>query len=429
LLEAYKNKINHDPEAVTNGKPTCLIVTAASDCFWARCSPDMEYFKRTYGEQINFLWINVRLWDFMIQIDNPYANQPEKELYGPVETLEERARTVKALYLRQPWLSIDCKLDLPSDICANLFQVPGGEAQTFLLDPANRLVWRSVDSWEHWNKIRPPAPWGTDNVSWADEVEQQIQSLLLTRSNKNNQKSFPAVPREQKNIADVSYKAYLLPSKVVAIDRTNKTIKIKGRPSARFSVILHDPDTYDECNPMLDITLHCQENSLLFCNKPYPLKDLQIGDILGGWIKRKDDKPWGCSAVNLTKKTTDNSEKETIQQKEAIIHSFGELIAYDCKARTIKIQLKNLNEKSLGGKFIQDNPEAYDLPYATQIYLDYFANRQEPLNLKVNEHSLLRRNGIPCQINDFEANDSVRVEFIFKEKSNEYILRLMRGHV
>ena len=77
----------------------------------------------------------------MIQIDNPFANQPEKELYGSIQTLNERARIAKTLYLRQPWLSLPCKLDLPSDICANLFQCPGGDAQVFLLDKNNKLIW------------------------------------------------------------------------------------------------------------------------------------------------------------------------------------------------------------------------------------------------------------------------------------------------
>lgn len=427
LLNAFdRNKNSNNSEIKSNGKPTCLIVTAAADCFWPRCSPDAEYFKRSYGYEMNFLWINIRLWDFMIQIDNTFANQPEKELYASIETLEERARTSKAFFLRQPWLSLPCKLDLPSDICANLFQCPGGEAEVLLLDKNNNLVWRSAKGWGHWFNTRPSAPWLTDNVSWADEIEQQIQSLLKTGKSKNNEDYFPPPKAEEDKIAEGSYKAYLLPSRVVSIDIENKTIELKGRPVVRFSVILHEPDTYDECNPMLNITLHYKEKSLLFRNKPFVLKKLEIGDIVGGWIERKETGPWICSSVNITKKVNDKPSKQ-IKKRKAIIHCFGEFISYDYENKFILVKLKHNNSASIGEKFINENPDDYELSYGTQIYCDNFANKEIDLKLKISPDSLFRKNGFPCLAKGFQLKDKVRVEFVFEDNNDEYTLRLLRG--
>ncbi len=427
LLNAFnKNKNDNNFKIKSNGKPTCLIVTAAADCFWPRCSPDTEYFKRSYGNEMNFLWINIRLWDFMIQIDNPFANQPEKELYGSIETLDERARTTKALYLRQPWLSIPCKLDLPSDICANLFQCPGGEAQVLLLDKNNNLVWRCDKGWGHWFNTRPSAPWLTDNVSWADEVEQQIQSLLKTGKNKNNENYFPAPKAEENQVDEGCYKAYLLPSHVVSIDIKNKTIELKGRPVARFSVILREPDTYDESNPMLNITLHYKENNLLFRNKPFDLKDLKTGDVLNGWIERKQTGQWICSSLNLTKNAKNKPSKQ-IKKREAIIHCFGEFISYDCKNNFVFVKLIHNNLESIGEKSINVKPDDYDLPYNTQIYLNNFANKEINLKLKINPDSLFRKNGVPCKMEDYKKNDFIRVEFIAQTDSKKYFLRMIRG--
>ncbi len=428
LLEGYKNRNNcKNANMPSNGKPTCLVVTASSDCFWPRCSPDMEYFKRVYGDKMNFKWINIRLWDFMIQIDNPYANQPKKELYGSIESLEERARTTKALYLSQPWLSLDCEVDLPSDICANLFQCPGGEAEVLILDNDNKLLFRHSKGWDEWFNSRPSAPWLTDNVSWADETEQQIQSILINGKNKDYIKHFPAIQKTENNIEKGRYKAYLLPSRIIAIDIEKQEIHLKGRPVARFSVILHKPDSYDESNPMLDITIKYKENNLLFRNKPINLEDLKIGDILGGWIERKENEAWICNSVNLTKILNEPKLENRVKEKEEIIHCFGKFISYNCENRTIEVQINNLDNKPLGEQLINENPEAYDLPDNAQIYLDYFANRKENLKLNLNEHSLLRKNGMPCELNDFQENDNIRVEFIFRKESIKYTLRLLRG--
>lgn len=412
-------------EISSNGKPTCLIVASAADCFWPRCSPDAEYFKRSYGDKMNFHWINIRLWDFMIQIDNPFANQPEKELYGSIQTLEERARTAKALYLRQPWLSLPCSLDFPSDICANIFQCPGGEAHLLLLDKNNKLIWRTNKGWGHWFNTRPSAPWLTDNVSWADEVEQQIQSLLKTGKNKNNETYFPPQKAEENQVDEGCYKAYLLPSRVVSIDIKNKTIQIKGRPVARFSVILHEPDTYDECNPMVDITLHYKENNLLFRNQPINLENLQVGDIVGGWVEREGKGSWMCSSVNVTKQQKTELAKE--KKLEAIIHCFGKFISYDSEKNIILIRLKHLKTGSPGEKFINENPDNYELPYDAQVYIDNFANKECDLKLKIFSDTLFRKNGVPCKMEDYKKNDFIRVEFIAQTDNKKYFLRMIRG--
>ena len=424
----FKNiyKYDNNSEISSNEKPTCLIVTSAADCFWSRCSSDAEYFKRSYGDKLNFLWINIRLWDFMIQIDNPFANQPEKELYGSIQTLEERGRTTKAFYLRQPWLSLSCKLDLPSDICANLFQCPGGEAQVILVDKNDKLIWRTTEEWPDWFNKRPSAPWITDYVSWADEVEQQIQALLKTNKSKNKQQTFPALEKEENNVADNYFKAYLLPSRVVSVDTINKIIQIKGRPVARFSVMPHQPDTEDECNPMLDIILHYKENGLLFRKKSFTIEELQTDDILSGWIVREETGPWICFSVNVTKKVIDKQSKQ-IRNREAIIHCFGDFLSYDCETGNFEIRIKNLKIKTLGEAFIKDNSEAYNLPYDAQVYLNDFAKKENSLQIKINENSLLRRNGIPCQPKDFQFKDKVRIEFVYEENNNEYSLRLLRG--
>ena len=421
-----KNITINNSEISSNEKPTCLIVTSAADCFWPRCSSDAEYFKRSYGNEMNFLWINIRLWDFMIQINNPFANQPEKELYGSIQTLEERGRTTKAFYLRHPWLSLSCKLDLPSDICANLFQCPGGEAQVILIDKNDKLIWRTTEEWPDWFNNRPSAPWITDNVSWADEVEQQIQSLLKTGKNRKIEYAFPAMEKEENNVADNYFKAYLLPSRVVSIDMENKIIQIKGRPVARFSVMPHQPDTYDESNPMLDITLHYKNNGLLFRNEPYNLENLQVGDILNGWIEREETGPWICSSINVTKKVIDKQSKQ-IKNNKAVIHCFGDFLSYDCETGNFEIRIKNLKIKTPGETFIQENPKAYDLPYDAQVYLNNFAKKESSLQIRINENSLLRRNGIPCQPKDFHFDDKVHVEFIYEENNDEYSLRLLRG--
>jgi len=328
--------------------------------------------------------------------------------------------------LRHPWLSLSCKLDLPSDICANLFQCPGGEAQVILVDKNDKLIWRITEEWPDWFNKRPSAPWITDYVSWADEVEQQIQSLLKTNKSKNKQQTFPALEKEENNVADNYFKAYLLPSCVVSVDTINKIIQIKGRPVARFSVMSHQPDTYDESNPVLDITLHYKATGLLYRNMPFAIEELQTDDILSGWIEREETGPWICSSINVTKKVIAKQSKQ-IKNKKAVIHCFGDFISYDCETGNFEIRIKNLKIKTPGETFIQDNPEAYNLPYDAQVYLDLFAKKEDPLQIKINENSLLRRNGIPCQPKDFQFDDKVHVEFVYEENNNEYSLRLLRG--
>ncbi len=423
LLDAFQNHKKNCSKKISNDKPTCLIIASSADCFLPRCTPDIEFLKRAYGDKMNFKFINVRLWDFMIQIDNPYANQPEKELYCPFETLEERARTTKALYLTQPWFSLDCELDFPSDICANLFQCPGGEAQVLILDKDNKLIWKSNKGWGYWFNNRPSAPWLTDNVFWADEVEQEIISALSTGKNKNNIKHFVADIAEEDEIKENSFKAYLLPSKVISIDLDKEEIILKGRPAARFSVILKKPDDYDECNPLIDIKVKFKTGKLLYRNKPITLEKLQIGDIINGWVEKEKNREWYCSGLNISRKAEPKGESN---EKTAIIHCYGNFISYDCE--THKLKIKIIQNNTLGENLINENKDAYDLPYETKIYLTHFASDDKEIELLINEDSLLRKNGKECDIKSFNKGDFIHTEFIYKENHEERKPRLLRGY-
>jgi len=276
-------------------KPVALFVASATDCFWARAVAYLRSIQAAYDEKIEFIWVNIRLWDFLIHsltTRNYFVPHVGTELPPFQRTLEERARWAKKLYMTYPDLALSCVLDDVCDTTASFFQEGGGSATVVLVDIDGRVAWHSP-GWGWWHSQRPPG--GSASDAWADALEREMCHLLERGGHYDpDHPPFDEPDRSLKRaLPEGARECYLAPSRITGVERDARRLTIYARPVARFTVLDRPPDVHDFYNDPqpIDVAI-ADETRVTFRNAPMPWSSLQPGDVVDGPVWRLADGTW-----------------------------------------------------------------------------------------------------------------------------------------
>ena len=155
------------------GQPVVLILADPVDSFFPRCLAILEPIYRAYRDRAQFLIVHVTIHDTRMgapEFFGPAAADKVTHLHP--QTLEQRARTAKLLYMRYPNVTAPMVLDDMRQTTRNACMAEGGDARTLLVDVDGRLA-HDGGAWFAWEK----GPY-RDDVLWANELETELVKLL-----------------------------------------------------------------------------------------------------------------------------------------------------------------------------------------------------------------------------------------------------------
>jgi len=441
-------KIPDDPASVLRlrdfrgKKPVVLILASATDCFWARAAGHVRALQATWGDAVEFVWLDIRLWDFLIHsLDTRNYFLPDVGLELPPfqRTYEERARWSKKLYMLYPDLALTCAVDAPSDTTASMLHEPGGSARVLLVDLDGRVAWHSA-AWGWWSSTRPPGR--SDADAWADGVEREICSLLERGGRFDPaHEPFDASVKTMaaaRPVPEGGRDCWLAHSRVTAVDHDACTVTIHARPVARFTVVDRPVDARDFFNDCEDITVRVLDRTLVtYRNAPMPWTDVRPGDVLTGPLVRLADGSWEANQMHMVECANPPAE---IAQEKFVGDTWmtGRIVSVDTDAQTCIVErrlpsiaaMKGFNFNRNAGATIQlYGPAKVNMDTVTRWVEDTEPNRQYTFG--VIDDTMIRLNGQPATLTDAEPGDAITVSYDTAEEQDKIIrtgtLRFSRG--
>jgi hypothetical protein len=431
-------ELPNDPEGVLRlqdlcgERPVVLIAASATDCFWARAAGHVRALQAAWGDAVEFVWLDVRLWDFLIHsLDTQNYFLPDVGLELPpfARTYEERARWSKKLYMAYADLTLTCALDDPSDTTASLLHEPGGSARVVLLDRDGCVAWHSA-SWGWWSRTRPPGR--TDADAWADGVEREICSLLA-RGGRFDPEHEPFDPAAGTTVAppsapDGARDCWLAHSRIVAVDHNAATVTIHARPVARFTVVDRPVAAHDFYNECSDITVHIVDRtSVQHRNAPMPWTDLAPGDVLTGPLLRLADGRWEANRLQVVSCA---HPPAGVARAKFIGDTWmtGRVASVDGDAGACTVErrlppvdaMKGYNFNREAGRAIQlYGPAGANMDAVTRWLGDAKPNRH--CTFRAVADTLVRLNGQPAAVADALPGDAVSVSYDAAEEQSRTI--------
>lgn len=413
-------------------KPVALFVASATDCFWARAAGHVRALQAAWGDAVEFIWVDIRLWDFLIHslsTRNYFLPDVGLELPPFQRTYEERARWSKKLYMAYPDLALTCAVDDPSDTTASLLHEPGGSSRVVLVDLDGRVAWHSA-RWGWWNRTRPPGRTAAD--AWADAVEHEIYSLLERGGHFDpDHEPFDAPVKAgaaARPVPEGARDCWLAHSRITAVDHDAYTVTIHARPVARFTVVDRPVDAHDFYNEYRDITVLVTDKTLVrYRNAPMPWTDLQPGDVLTGPIVRLADGSWMANQLHIVKCARPPAE---IARPKFIGDTWmeGRIVSVDPEAQTCTVErrlpptgaMKGYNFSREAGDAIRLYGPAKDNMDAVSRWVED-AEPHRHYTFGVIGDTLLRLNGRPATLADARSGDLVAVSYAGAEEGQDVI--------
>lgn len=403
------------------GKPVVLFVAAATDCFWPRCAQAAETLHQAYGDRVEFLWVNIRLFDFFIRsitAQNYFKPDAGYELVRQALTDADRARLAKKVYMTLPQVSFPCVLDDVSDTTANAFRSGGGGAMTVLINRCGRVV-KQRSGWGFWN-ISRPAGHG-DYVPWTDALERDLCALLALGENEvPEQENSDTQDKtlDQNNLPEGVKQMWAMSSPVTAVNKEDKTFTVNVRPDATFTVCPPPTDQPDPFNPRKEIVVQMEEKSSLRVNNgPIILSELRVGDSVGGTFWKMPDGRWIARIVNVWP-----TEPERFPKKASPfvgnIFMCGEILSV--KNETVTM-MQTLTDDLPGMKFIEEAGERVELFGPAKENYEAVARWQEngpcEFTFRPDENGWITLNGEPAKLDALKPGDLLAVRYDTAEES------------
>lgn len=295
-------------------KPVALLVASATDCFWPRAAEYLQSLQEAYGGGIEFLFVNIRLWDFLIYsstTQNYFEPNVGIELPPFARTLGQRAHAARAFYMTYPQHTLPCVLDDPCDTTACFFQADGGSATAVLIDIDGRLAWQSTHYWGVWNRLRPPKRRASEGFPWANVLEREIRQLLARGGSYDSDHApFNALDGQaHKPTAAEGTELWLSASRITGIDSHARTVTIFARPVARFTVRDKQVDEDDFFNPRQELLVQVDDGTRIdLGNAPVEFETMRIGDVVTGPIWKRPDGAWVAKSLHLSIRDSAPSE-------------------------------------------------------------------------------------------------------------------------
>jgi len=415
-------------------KPVALLIASATDCFWARAVAHVQPLQRAYGDEVEFVWVNVRLWDFLIHAlttRNHYLPDVGLEVPPFQRTLEERARWAKKLYMTYPDLALPCVLDDPADTTASLFQEGGGSSTVILIDVDGRVAWHSA-GWGWWNRTRPPGRTASD--AWADALEREI-CTLLQRGGRYDPDHAP-FHEPDRQIAEAppegARASYLAASRVTAVDPEARRLTLAARPVARFTVVNRPVDARDFYNDPEPIELAVPDDARLTVgNAPVPWDELQPGDVVSGRAWRLADGGWIAKDLHVQSRAApDPVRSDAVRRSPPVADTCmtARVVSVQADEGTCTVQrllpppaeMKGYHFNRQAGEAIQLDGLARDNMETVSRWLA----DDDPLpryTFAIGDDALVRFNGQPAALSDARVGDLAAIWYAHSDEDRPRI--------
>ncbi len=156
-------------------KPAVFVFGYAPDVFLKVCMPIYDVLSKSYRGKADFHYVNTNYHDTYATgpvFAGAEAGNDNIRLTHP-QSIEQRARMAKALYITYPSASVNCLLDNMGQTVRNAYHVDGGSAQFYIIDADGKIAYASPSSWFGWTGGNY-----TDTVLWANEIELQLRKIL-----------------------------------------------------------------------------------------------------------------------------------------------------------------------------------------------------------------------------------------------------------
>jgi len=404
------------------GKPVVLFVAGAMDCFWPRCAQAAETLHQAYGDRAEFLWVNIRLWDFFIRsitAQNYFKPDAGYELVRQALTDADRARLAKKFYMTLPQVSFPCVLDDIADTTANAFQVDGGSSTAVLIDRDGRVAWQSTHKWGYWNINRPAGH--NDSVPWADALERELCALLSNDEKYDpEQEPFdtPEKTLDKNNLPEGVKQMWAMSSPITAVNKKDQTFTVNVRPDATFTVCPPPADQPDPFNPREEIVVQMEEKSSLRVNNgPIDLGNLRTGDSVGGTFWKMPDGRWIARIVNVWSTEPERFPK-TAAPFVGNIFMCGEILSVENETVTM---MQTLSDDLPGMRFIEEAGDRIELFGSAKENYEAVArwrkNGPREFTFRPDENGWITLNGEPAELSDLKPGDLLAVRYDTAEES------------
>lgn len=406
-------------------KPVLLLLADGMDCFWARVAPMAENLYQAYKDKLHFYWVHTDVVDFLIEGEttvNYFKPHVGRELPGHATSYEDRARTAKKVYMTHPHMTLPCLLDTMGSAGLNLARDLGGGSRVILLDRENRVAWQSTYQWGYWFSKRPPERGCCEHFPWADGVEQAIRKLLANDGFYDPQhEPFDAHDLTNNPLGKQDPAVmYLLKSRVKAIDLDACRLEIVGRP-ATFTVLDKTPEDKEYFNDPHPMVIGFTEDAVLkLHNKPIPMSELQVDDIIfgPGYVKQSDGS-WLASEIQVERKAEGGGAGKLVGDTYLMAHLLrsedGGLVVKPCLPEQ---EMKGLRYIREAGDAIELFGRAKGNYEALTAWLD--AARDEVV-IHLSEDTLLSRHGVPADVADFCKGDLLSIWYRGEQAGQEQI--------
>ena len=411
-------------------KPVVLFVTSSMDSFWDKAIMEAEAIYRAYKDQVEFIWVNVSIWDFLIRSKatyNYYKPYTGIELPGHERNHEERARTAKKMYMTYPQITLPCVLDQDSEQTSNYFNSHGGAGETVIIDIDGKIAWNSHSfGWGYWFESRPPGA-SSAEIGWGAVVEKEIRKLLSNDGKYNpNHEMLKKHDKKRSNNRPKCVKSmYMMSGPITDIDRKNKTITVKSRTST-FTVIYRAPDSFQQFNPLQDFKIIINdETKITFRNAPIKFDDLKLGNVVTGpEIWKLEDGSWLSKKIRLIP-TKEMSADLPPALFTGDTYLYGKIIDINKRKNTIKVlRDKAVPEQMKGYKYIKEGGDKVELVGSAKINfatVEKWVEKDKSSKpyLFDMEGTLLLRNGEYVLLSEIKAGDFVSIKYAAEDEDKK----------
>ncbi len=413
-------------------KPVVLFIASSMDSFWDKAIIEAEAIYRAYNEQVEIIWVNISIWDFLIRSKatyNYYKPFNGIELPGHEANHEERARTAKKMYMTYPQLTLPCVLDQDSEQTANYFKSHGGAGETVLIDIDGKIAWSSISfGWGYWYENRPQGT-SSAEIGWGTVVEKEIQKLLKNKGKYDpNHELLSKVNKKSKNKRPDNIKSmYMMNGAITAIDKINRKITVKSRTST-FTVIYKAPDAFQQFNPLQNFIIDVPQNcKITYRNTPIDFEKLNIGDvIIGPEIWKMPEGNWLAKKIRLSS-TLELGTKLPPKKYLGDSYLFGKIIDINTNKNKITVLRDKVDIKKMKGyKYIIKDNNKIELNTFAQDNYDLMGKWEKKDKISNTylfntNNALFIRNGEYVSLSALKIDDFVSVKYLAKEEDKKVL--------